>query len=163
MKKNLRLAVFFVAFFSVSSLQVRAQFVKEDFSTFQKRLQQENDTLYVYNFWATWCRPCVAELPYFEQLRGEYENQKVKVVLVSLDFPEQVDRSLKPFLKKKKLQSEIVLLDALTEKGWIPTISPEWSGAIPATLLVRQSDSTYQFKEQDFEYEPLKEWVEGYL
>ena len=71
--------------------------IYENFEELAFIFQQQNDTTYVINFWSTWCAPCVKELPYFEQVNQKYTNRKVKVILVSLDFPKQLETKLKPF------------------------------------------------------------------
>ncbi len=98
-------------------------------------LEKKDDKTYVINFWATWCAPCVKELPYFEKLKTEYADKNVEVLLVSLDFPKQVEKKLIPFINKKKLKSEVVLLDDINEDVWIKAIDETWSGALPATLF----------------------------
>jgi len=101
----------------------------------------ENDTTYVINFWATWCRPCIKELPYFEEFNSRHKNEKVKVVLVSLDFPKQVETNLVPFVKKKALKSKVVVLLDGQYNDWIDKVSPDWSGAIPATYIYKGSQN----------------------
>lgn len=93
------------------------------------------DTVYVVNFWATWCKPCVAELPALDSLNHKYKGSKVKVLLVCLDFREELQTKVNPFLKRKNLSSECVLLDEVDGNAYIDKISPNWSGAIPATLF----------------------------
>ena len=65
-----------------------------NFEALEPFLKKENDTLYVVNFWATWCKPCIKELPAFEKINSEYKSQKVKVLMVSLDFPEHMEKQL---------------------------------------------------------------------
>lgn len=112
-------------------------------------LHKNNDTTYVVNFWATWCGPCVKELPYFEQLNKEGASKKIKVVLVSLDFSKQYETKLIPFLKKHQLSSQVVVLNDSDSNVWIDKISPDWSGAIPATLVFKGEKR--EFYEQSFE------------
>lgn len=127
-----------------------------DFAEFEaKYLQQTTaETTFVINFWATWCKPCVKELPYFEELNKNYKNSNVKVVLVSLDFPKNIEKQVLPFIKKHKLQSEILLLDDTNANTWIPKVSEMWSGAIPATIFVKGSRQL--FFEKSFNYTELE-------
>ena len=130
----------------------------EDFSAL---LHKNNDTTYVVNFWATWCKPCVEELPYFDQLAEKHKGEKVKVLLVSMDFADQVKGRLKPFIKKKKVQSEVVVFDAPKPNEWIPKIDEKWSGAIPATYIYRGKE--HSFYERSFDYETLESVVQPFL
>lgn len=129
------------------SFSLNAQ-VKEytKFDNFEKDyLQPKNDTTYVINFWATWCIPCVKELPYFEQLNTKYQDNKVKVVLVSLDFTK---KQVIAFSEKKSLQSKIVLLSDSKTNSWIDKVDPSWSGAIPITLFIKGNKR--MFYEKDY-------------
>ena len=117
-------------------------------------LEKQDGKTYVINFWATWCAPCVKELPAFEKLNREYAAKNVEVILVSLDFPKQIDKRLIPFINKKKLQSKVVLLDDVNEDVWIKAIDSTWSGALPATLIY--SAKGRKFYEQSFDYEKLE-------
>ena len=124
-------------------------------------LNKKDDTVYVVNFWATWCAPCVKELPYFETLNQDYANKNVKVLLVSLDFPHLYDSKLKPFIEKKKLQSKVIALDDVDMNTWIPQVHESWSGLLPATLIYKNDDS--KFFEQSFTYEALENEVKQFL
>ncbi|MEN0003475.1 MAG: TlpA disulfide reductase family protein [Bacteroidota bacterium] len=104
---------------------------------------RDSDSTYVINFWATWCKPCVEELPYFEQLHDDFSGEKLKVILVSLDFAKDIDRKLVPFVEEHKLRSEVIALLDGQYNNWIDKVDPEWSGAIPVTVL-------YNAKERKF-------------
>src|SRR4051812_8807598 len=93
------------------------------------------DTTYVVNFWATWCKPCISELPAFDSLYTETKGTKTKVILVCLDFKEELAKKVNPFLKKNHIQPECVLLDEVNGNDFIDKIAANWSGAIPATLF----------------------------
>lgn len=99
------------------------------------RIHNNSDTVYVVNFWATWCKPCVAELPEFETFNRNNLGKAVKVILVSMDFKEDLQKKLIPFLKKNNYTSEVVLLDEINGNDFINKINGQWSGAIPATLI----------------------------
>ena len=118
--------------------------------------QTDTDTVWVLNFWATWCAPCVAELPSFEKLHQNYADQHVKVVLISTDFKREVETRVKPFVKKNKLKSQVVFMDESNPNTWIDLVSPEWSGAIPATLIIAKRKNKFLFFEQQLTYEELE-------
>lgn len=122
----------------------------------QQWLSADSDTVYVLNFWATWCGPCVAELPEFEKLNEKYAAQKVKVVLVSTDFKRNVETKLKPFVKRKNLRSQVVFMDESNPNVWVDLVSPEWSGAIPATLMVSTRKGKRLFFEKQLRFEELE-------
>lgn len=134
------------------SFTLNAQ-VKEykNFDDFEKDyLRPNNDTTYVINFWATWCLPCVKELPYFEELNKKFKTKKVEIVLVSLDFTkEQVIN----YIAKKKIKSKTILLSDSKTNSWINKVDSSWSGAIPITLFLKGNKK--HFYEKD--YHNLKE------
>lgn len=117
-------------------------------------LNQKNDTVYLVNFWATWCAPCVAELPAIKAVEEKYRNHKFKVLLVSLDMPGQLKSRLIPFLLSRKITSKVVLLDDPRQNVWIDKVDPNWSGELPFTLIYgknfRESHSqAFDFKTLD--------------
>ena len=124
-----------------------------DFDSFYSKIDLSGDNTYVINFWATWCSPCVKELPYFESVNREYSEKNVKVILVSLDFPSQIESKLMPYLKKNKIKSNVILLDDSKMNKWVPRVSEKWDGGIPATLIVNSSN--YNFYPNPFEKEEL--------
>lgn len=128
-----------------------------DFDTFAPWLSKQNDTIYVINFWATWCAPCVREIPAFEQLYATYKDQLVQVVLVSLDNPNHLESRVLPFLERMNVQSRVILLDDPRSSRWIPLVSDEWTGAIPATIV--QARNHHAFYEREFKFEELEEII----
>ena len=119
------------------------------------RIHNKSDTTYVVNFWATWCKPCIAELPEFEKLHQDTTLGKVKVLLVSMDFKEELHKKLKLFLEKHPYSSEVILLDEINGNDFINKISEKWSGAIPATLITKKDKTLHQLFEQKVTYEFL--------
>lgn len=115
----------------------------------QQRVWQENDTLYVVNFWATWCGPCVKELPHFLALEKELKAQPVKFILMSLDASSEGGKVVQ-FLNKKKVQTETHLFTEQDPNIWINALEPSWQGSIPATFLYRKG-SKLSFQEGSFE------------
>lgn len=124
-------------------------------------LEKEDDMTYVVNFWATWCAPCVKELPYFEKIHQQYATKNIQVLLVSLDFPKQVEKKLIPFINKRNIQSKIVHFDDVNEDFWIKDIDESWSGALPATIIYNKNNR--KFYEQSFDYETLENELNTFL
>ena len=110
-------------------------------------LSVDDDRIYVVNFWATWCGPCVKELPYFEALESEYGGKEVVTLLVSIDWESNLDRKLKPFIEKKGLTKKVILFDDPKPNKWIDKVDPSWSGAIPITLVLSKDNKDFHEKE----------------
>lgn len=148
----MKIVVTILSIFLVLSIQkVQGQDLRE-FETFESlssALFKNNDTTYVVNFWATWCAPCVKELPYFEAFNKKYANQKIKVILVSLDFKKQIKSHLIPFVKKNNISSQVVVMNDKKYDKWLPKVDREWSGSIPATYLIHGDKKL--FAEREFE------------
>ena len=116
----------------------------------------KSDTLYIINFWATWCKPCVEELPYFEQLADTCTNKKVKIYLVTTDMRKDIATRVTDFIKAKKLTQQVVFINELNADKWINKVSEEWSGAIPATLMIKGDIGYKHFKEGELTFEELQ-------
>lgn len=124
------------------SLAQKAEVMKLD--KLQSEMGKPADQVLVYNFWATWCAPCVKELPLFERLNQD--DKTVKITLVSMDIdldpnPEKVYK----FIDRKKIQSRVVILDAVDPNSWIEKIDKNWSGALPATLIINTKTGVRKF------------------
>jgi len=120
----------------------------------QKLIQQPGQVK-VINFWATWCAPCVKEMPLFEKLNQEDKNSKV--ILVSMDYDLDPDPAkVKKFIERKKIQSQVVILAEENPNDWIEKIDKDWSGALPSTLVINPNSGKRKFiqgemKEGDLE------------
>ena len=105
------------------------------------------DTLYIINFWATWCAPCVQELPEFNKLQKKYEGRPVKILLVSLDFKTDYPNKLAVFLQRKNITPEVAWLSDTNPNDFIPKIENSWEGSIPATVIVHPGKGFKKFIE----------------
>ena len=128
------------------------------FAQLQKYAEtKKDDTLYVVNFWATWCKPCVQELPFFETASRKFKGQKVKVIYVSLNAVRELT-SVERFVDLKSLQNKKLLLNAPNPNDWIDKIDSSWSGAIPATVLYKNGKKVF-FKEGGFTQDEINETI----
>lgn len=103
------------------------------------RMSRQTDTTYIFNFFATWCEPCVHEFPNFQQFAKVHSSQKVKIVFVSLDFKKEFSKHLIPFLKKHRVREDVMLLDETDYNSWIDKVDSSWNGDLPATLILNNS------------------------
>lgn len=131
------LAWFMLPIYHLTGQEIFRPFKVVDYDQLKPYLSRENDTTYVINFWATWCVPCVGELPYFQDLEKQMEGKPFRLLLVSLDFKKDYDTRLKSFVEKHNLISNVLVLEDIRADVWINDIDPSWSGAIPATLVYK--------------------------
>lgn len=147
--------------FSVISMhQLSAQqYAVKSFEEFEKFIANTNDTLYVINFWATWCKPCIEELPNFEQLNRE--NKNIKIILVSLDGQSVWEKSLQPFLVNNKIESTVWVMPDKKPVDWIDRIDNRWQGSVPGTLFLNNAAGIKIFEEHPFTYDQLLEKIKS--
>jgi thiol-disulfide isomerase/thioredoxin len=136
--------------YALLSLQAQKNIPVWRFDTFERYLNRQTDTLYVINFWATWCGPCREELPDFEKIHQTYSSQKVQVLLVSLDFPNQLEKSLLAFIRTNRITAPVVLLDEPDASRWIDKVDPAWTGSLPATLFYREDNRHFFEKKMTY-------------
>jgi len=132
-----------------------------NFQELEPRLHMNDGNTWIVNFWATWCAPCVKEMPYFEKIGKDYADKDVKILLVSLDFVNHLEQRVIPFVKEHNIASEVILLDDPRANTWIPKVSEKWSGALPATLVFNANHRS--FYEQTFTFEQLEAVVKEAL
>lgn len=120
--------------------------------------EEPGDRVRVVNFWATWCRPCVAEMPFFESLPERIPQ--AEVIFVSFDQAEELESRVIPFLRRHHIRSKVFLLDETDFNAFIDLVDPTWSGAIPATVFVGR---TRHFHEGELAQSRIDEIVQQLL
>jgi thiol-disulfide isomerase/thioredoxin len=133
------------------------------FEALNEIINNESDEIRVINFWATWCRPCIAEMPYFEALPKKINGSDIKVYLISMDFPEEVDTKVKSFVERRNITSEVLLLDETDFNAFIDKVDSRWSGAIPATLIIYPKSGKRVFLEKELHEGELEKEIESLL
>lgn len=161
MKKMFKIP--FVAFLMVIALQTQAQEIPK-WKT--EDLQQMIDTSTgptIINFWATFCIPCIKELPHFQQLAQQYKNVGVQLYLVSLDVDDAYPKKIRNFTKRLNITAPTIFLDETNADEFCPVVDPEWSGAIPATLLINKKTGYRKFVEDELSKEGLETEIKKML
>lgn len=123
-------------------------------SSLEALMKKKEGPVQVINFWATWCAPCVKELPLFEQL----QEPNTKVTLVNLDFVEKLDK-VDAFVTKKNLKNEVLLLDEIDYNSWIDKVDKRWEGSIPATLIYNPANGKRAFVQQELQAGELEKLI----
>jgi thiol-disulfide isomerase/thioredoxin len=147
MRFRLIILLFSLCYFSYSEGLGQSKVEVIKFEDLQKIMNLPSDTTLVIHFWATWCKPCVEELPIFEKISQDYFQKKVKVLFISMDFPKDVSIKVPSFLKSNNIKSNILLLDEPDYNSWIDVIDKDWSGTIPATLILNTNMRKRKFFE----------------
>lgn len=154
----------FAIVIALAASQARAQQIPAyKAEQLMKRLASNEDTLYITVLWATWCGPCVKELPEFDKLADKYKGHPVKVLLVSMDFKKDYQSKLPKFINKRKLAHEVVWLNESNANEYMPKISDEWQGTIPATLLYYKKNNWIKFHEGMIKSEQLSVLIDKQL
>ena len=154
MLRSVSLLLFFLPFLLFSQ---EVEIIK--FNKLQEKIKNTDNSLLVVNFWTTWCAPCIKELPYFERVTSERDD--VKVYLVSLDFPNQIEK-VKSFVKNRNLKSKVFFLDETDPDTYMNEISEKWSGVIPVTLFVTRSGKKF-FHQRAFTEKELFSTINNYI
>lgn len=124
----------------------------------QDHINRQTDNIKIINFWATWCAPCIKEMPLFEKIGAERKDVEVTLVSLDLDLnpkPETVYR----FIDRKKIQSKVLILDEKDPNLWINQIEKGWSGAIPATIIINGKTGQRKFVEKELHEGDLEKLI----
>ncbi|MCS3794897.1 redoxin domain-containing protein [Niastella sp. OAS944] len=106
---------------------------------------KNSDHPIVLNCWATWCAPCIEEIPYFMETVKKYSDQKVELLLVSLDFASSYPNKIQEQIKKKKFNATFFWLNETNADYFCPKIDPKWDGTLPSTLFINPKTGYRKF------------------
>jgi thiol-disulfide isomerase/thioredoxin len=126
------------------------------FEDFEKMMEKPSTKIRIFNFWATWCAPCVKEMPYFERVQAE--DSSLELIFISMDDGRKPER-VTNFIERKGIKAPVYLLNDVDYNKWIDKVDPSWSGAIPATLFIKPDGSKY-FHEGEVDENELKSIIQ---
>jgi peroxiredoxin len=124
----------------------------------------KNDTkkLLLINVWATWCAPCVAELPEFVTMNRMYRGRPFQLVTISMDDPEKKEAVLK-VLQEKHLSVTNYIARFKDRDRFADLLDRRWEGPVPYTLLIAPGGQVIYRKSGPIEPLEVKRAVVGYL
>jgi len=152
------IVVFFATVLNSSAQGVKAVKVDE-----LRKIIAETKKPLIVNFWATWCVPCIEELPYFLSEYEKHKKDSLQLLLVSLDFNEAWQKAVPAAIKKRKITAPVVWLDETNADYFCPKIDSAWSGAIPASLFINPKTGYRKFHEDQLTHEQLKKEIMAIL
>ncbi|MBC7849266.1 MAG: TlpA family protein disulfide reductase [Chitinophagaceae bacterium] len=137
--------IYLLLFFTLIGFSLTAQSVKKvSIGELETYIKQSKNPL-VISFWATWCGPCVREIPWLESEVAKKKSDSVELILVSLDFPEDYPKKINSFITQKKFNATHFWLNETNADIFCPPIDPRWSGSIPANLFINNRTGYRQF------------------
>jgi thiol-disulfide isomerase/thioredoxin len=128
-----------------------------------EKIIAESNRPMIVNMWATWCKPCIEELPYFIEETKKHQKDSIQLLLVSLDFKEEFPFGISTFAMKRNITAPIFWLDETNADYFCPRIDKNWSGAIPATLFVNNKTGYKKFIESQLSHDKLKKQISALL
>lgn len=144
-------------------LNASAQVQKIRITELEAIMQQSTGPVIV-NMWATWCKPCIEEIPYFIEEAGRHKRDSIRLLLVSLDDEELFPEKLEKFVTGRKFdKAEVFWLDETNADYFCPKVDPKWSGAIPATLFLNNRTGYRKFHEEQVSHEDLVKEIQKML
>jgi thiol-disulfide isomerase/thioredoxin len=137
-----------ILFIIISAFAASAQSIPSWKITDLEKYIQSSSTPVIVSFWATFCVPCLQEIPYFEKIAKKYSKEGVTVLLVSLDMEEQYPETISSMAAKMKFVSKVVWLNETNADYFCPKVDSSWSGSLPSTLLIYNKTGYRKFFEE---------------
>ena len=159
--KRIRKIVTFVMMCFLFALPVLGQEAKKVKITDLEKIIAESNGPLIINFWATFCKPCMEEIPHFQKLQAKYEKEGLRLLFVSLDMQDDYPEKVNSFIRKRKMAS--AWLDETNADYFCPKIDQAWSGAIPATLFINNKHHYRKFIEESLTEDLLEKQITDLL
>jgi thiol-disulfide isomerase/thioredoxin len=156
----LRFIIIFYLFIGISSAQYNLEVKTIAESELQELIDNRNGKVLLLNIWATWCPPCRKEIPDLVKLSDNYKST-VDVVGISIDYSEDLENKVLPFLEKNNVSYTNYLSGFRKDEDLINILNKNWSGALPASFLYNPSGDLLYFIEGKKDYDYFKKLIEN--
>lgn len=124
--------------------------------------KNEGGKLLLVNVWASWCGPCVEELPEFVTMNRMYRRRDFRLVTLSMDEPEKKDAAMK-VLREKHVAASNYILKIKDRDKFADLLDKDWTGPLPHTLLIAPGGRVLYRKTGAIDALALKRAIVGYL
>lgn len=153
---------FFIISFLLFAIGAGAQIKAIKITELEKTIK-ESRTPMIVNFWATYCVPCIEEIPYFQDMAKKYKSKGVSLLLVSLDLKAAYPAKIDAMAKRLKLTAPIVWLNETNADYFCPKVDSSWSGGLPASLFVNNIAGYRKFYEDEVSKRTLENEIQAML
>ena len=153
---------FLIITFLLIAIGVEAQIKAIKITDLETTIKESTSPM-IINFWATYCVPCIEEIPYFQELAKKYKSQGVSLLLVSLDLKTAYPTKIDAMAKKLKLTAPIAWLNETNADYFCPRVDSSWSGGLPASLFVSNVTGYRKFYEDEVSKEKLEKEIQAML
>jgi thiol-disulfide isomerase/thioredoxin len=137
--------IIFTILLLATGMNCSAQTIRKIKITDLEQTIAQSDHPLIVNFWATFCVPCVKEIPYFQSTVARYQEEQVELILVSLDLPDYYPAKIASFAQGRGFTARIVWLDETNADYFCPRVDPKWSGGIPSALFINNKTHYRRF------------------
>jgi thiol-disulfide isomerase/thioredoxin len=151
---------FFTAALLFFSAIATAQQVKSIKITDLENTIKESKTPLIVIFWATFCVPCLEEIPYFQEKAEQYKAKNLSLVFVSLDMKEAYPAKVNDMAKRLRLVYPVVWLNETNADYFCPRVDTSWSGGMPSSLFVNNATGYHKFFEQPLSKDELEKQIQ---
>lgn len=155
--------IIFIFFFYTSTAFTQDLLYIKDISDLNKIRKDNTGKVLLFNFWATWCEPCKEEFPDLIKLNNEYGEKNLKLILVSLDFKEDIESKLLPFLKSNNVDFVTYYLSSSNPDSIMNYFDKKWDGGIPATFIFDREGNYQKFILGKSNYDNFEKEIKKYL
>ncbi|MFI5154844.1 MAG: TlpA disulfide reductase family protein [Chitinophagales bacterium] len=160
--RNIKRALVVAGILMLPCILAAQEIKKINVKDLQAYIQESSHPLIV-NFWATYCVPCIEEIPYFQKAVVNYKDKGIELLLVSLDLPGYFPEKITAFAQDKHFTAPIVWLNETNADYFCPIVDKRWSGGIPSSLFINNKTHFRKFFERQLTEQQLEETIQNML